>query len=72
MNNASLAPFLTGQTLGDLARSLRLAVVQNQFDHGNLTPEQARELLCAELTPGKPETFFDDSEYLKVIDERKT
>lgn len=55
------------------ARSLRIAVVTNQYDIGNLTYDEARELLSGELTPGNPETFFDDSDQLniKAVDARE-
>lgn len=66
MNQQMNAPFLNGQTLGDLSRSLRLAVVQNQYDCGNLTLDEATELLKANLTPNDDSTFFDDSQWLKV------
>jgi len=49
-----------------LARDLRLSVVQNQFDVGNLTEDEALELLRGELTPGDPATKFDDSDKLKL------
>jgi hypothetical protein len=54
------------------ARSLRIAVVINQYDTGNLTYDEARELLSGELIPGNPETFFDDSDQLniKAVDAR--
>ena len=49
-----------------LARSFRLTVIQQQYDCGNLTVEQARELLSGELTPGDAATVGDDSEQLVV------
>lgn len=49
-----------------LARGLRLVVVQNQYDLGNLTLSQARELLSGELTPGHPETIYNDADQLKI------
>lgn len=47
-----------------MTRSLRLAVIQNQVYAGNITRDQARELLAAPLTPGDDTTFFDDSDCL--------
>lgn len=47
-----------------LARSLRLAVVQNQYDQENLTEDEAKELLSGPLTPGDDSTIFDDSDQL--------
>lgn len=50
----------------DVARSLRLAVVQQQYNLGNLTKEEARELLSGPLTPGDDTTIVDDSDQLVV------
>ena len=47
-------------------RLLRLAVVQSQFNDGNLTEEEARELLCGNLTPTDDSTFLDDSDQLET------
>lgn len=49
-----------------LARDLRLAVIQGQYDQGNLTKEEAWELLSGPLTPGDDTTVYDDSVLLKV------
>jgi hypothetical protein len=49
-----------------MARSLRLAVIQNQFDAGNLDEEQARELLSGPLTAEDDSTVYDDSGCLSV------
>lgn len=49
-----------------LARSMRLAVVQNQFDQGNLTEAEARELLSGPLIPGDETTIFNDADQLIV------
>jgi len=51
-----------------MARSLRLAMIQNQYDVGNLTEEQALDLLNAPLTPGDEATWFDDSDCLETQD----
>lgn len=49
-----------------VARSLRLAMVQNQLDQGNLTEEDALELLRGCLTPNDESTRYDDSKELKT------
>lgn len=49
-----------------MARSLRLAAVQNQYDQGNLTEAEARELLSGPLTPGDEGSTFDDSDQLRI------
>jgi len=49
-----------------MARSLRLAVIQNQFIAGNLTEQQARELLRGPLVPDNPLTVYDDSNCLQL------
>lgn len=53
-------------TFRDVARSLRLAVVQQQYNLGGLTKEEAREILSGPLTPGDDMTIVDDSEQLVV------
>ena len=57
-----------------MARSLRLAVIRQQYEFGNLTKKEAIKLLKGPLTPGDNSTTFDDSELLEAsIDEiRKT
>jgi len=45
------------------ARSLRLAMVQQQYNAGRLTLEQALELLRGPLSPGK-DNVYDDSDQL--------
>lgn len=50
-----------------MARSLRLAVVQNQYDIGNLTAIEARSLLAGPLSPENRTSPFDDSDCLVVI-----
>lgn len=49
-----------------LARDLRLAVVQNVFDQGLITAEEAREILSGPLTPGDETTVYDDSALLRI------
>ncbi len=43
------------------ARRLRIAVIRSQFRIGNLTREEALELLRGPLTPGDDSTIVDDS-----------
>lgn len=50
----------------DLARSLRVAVVQQQYGLGNLTEEQARVVLSGPLVPEDDTTIVDDSDELVV------
>lgn len=57
--------------LTSIARSLRLAVIQNQYRAGNISEVQARKLLSGPLTPGDNTTVFDDSDWLDVITENK-
>ena len=47
-----------------MARSLRLAVVQQQYDTGRLDPVEAFGLLRGCLTPGDEATRYDDSRLL--------
>lgn len=52
-----------------LARSLRLAVIQNVFGQGLLTEADARDLLKGPLEPNNPLTFYDDSDCLEIPDD---
>lgn len=49
----------------DRARALRLAVVQQQYNAGNLTLDEAKEILSGPLTPDDESTIYDDSDQLK-------
>jgi len=49
-----------------IARSLRLAVIQNQYDQDNITKEQAIELLSGPLTPDDKTTIYNDSVCLSI------
>jgi len=49
-----------------VARSIRLAAVQNVFDQGGITEEQARDILTRATTPGDNSTIYDDSDCLEV------
>jgi len=49
-----------------MARSLRLAVIQNQYDQNNITEEQAIELLQGSLKPDDLNTVYDDSDCLEI------
>ena len=60
--------FWNAKDLTSMARSMRLAVVQNQRDIGNLTNAEARELLAGPLTPKDESTRYDDSEWLDQYD----
>jgi len=60
--------FWLKKDLTSTARSMRLAIIQNQLDAGNLTEDEARELLAGPLEPGNEETVFDDSEWLGRYD----
>lgn len=55
-----------------LARSLRLAVIQSQYRVGNLTEQDARELLAGPLSPGDLSTAYDDSDCLIVARPEQT
>lgn len=45
-----------------MARAMRLTVVQQQYDAGNLTEAEARELLAGPLNPDDESTRVDDKE----------
>lgn len=49
-----------------IARSLRIAVVRQQYEMGNLSKAEAVKLLKAPLSPGHTETAIDDSELLTL------
>jgi hypothetical protein len=46
------------------ARYLRVAVIRNQFEVGNLTEHQSLALLRGRLKPSAPDTRMDDSALL--------
>ncbi len=52
-----------------MARSMRLAVIQNQYAIGNLTEQEARGLLAGPLDPDDPTTVYDDSQCLTVLED---
>lgn len=55
------------------ARSLRLAIIFDQYKQGNITEDDAIELVQGALSPGKPETIIDDSRYMRdLIDAYKS
>ena len=58
--------YLTESANELMARSLRIAVIQSQYDAGNLTEDEAKELLSGPLTPGDESTVIDDSSQLKL------
>jgi len=49
-----------------MARSLRLSVIQNLFNGGHLTEDEAREILTGPLVPGDASTVYDDSACLEA------
>jgi hypothetical protein len=49
-----------------MARLLRLAMVKQQLQQGNITREQAVKVLSGPLSPGKDETVIDDSRLLNL------
>jgi hypothetical protein len=48
------------------ARGLRLGIIRQQYQAGNLTESEALELLSGPLTPGDDSTIVDDSAMLKA------
>ena len=48
-----------------MARSLRLATIQSQYDAGRLNKDQARTLLSGALVSDDDTTIYDDSEYFR-------
>ena len=66
-NRAAYSTGLVPSEVGrDVARRLRIAVVQQQYDHGNLTEQEAKEVLSGPLTPGDDTTIVDDSDQLVI------
>ena len=51
------------------ARALRYSVVRQQYRLGNLTKDEAIELLRGRLSPDDPDSVCDDSDALFVSDE---
>jgi hypothetical protein len=49
----------------DQARFFRLGVIRQQFNAGNLTKDEALELLAGPLTPGNELTIVDDRSFLE-------
>lgn len=52
------------QSVEMIARQCRLAVITNGYHNGYISIDEARDLLQGPLSPGKPETVFDDSALL--------
>lgn len=50
----------------DGARFLRLAVVRNLMGSGNLSREDALDVLNSPLTPGDPTTLSDDRDLIDI------
>lgn len=57
---------LLGDKVGDMSRALWTAVIQVQYNEGNLTEAEARKLLSGPLSPGDDSTIVDDSGRLKT------
>lgn len=49
-----------------LARRARLAMVQNLYDKGQITKAEALRQLNSRLSPRKPDTHFDDRDFLQL------
>ena len=47
-----------------MARGIRLAITKQQYNIGNLTREEAIDILSGPLTPGDESTTRDDSHLL--------
>jgi hypothetical protein len=47
------------------ARYLRLSTVRGQVLLGRITIDEGKELLCGNLTPDDPTTFYNDSDLLE-------
>ena len=47
-----------------MARGLRIGIVRQQYKAGNLTEQEAVNLLSDPLTPGDDSTIVDDIKYL--------
>lgn len=52
-----------------MARSMRLAVIQNQYAIGNLEEDEAKQLLAGPLDPDDVTTVYDDSDCLVVLED---
>lgn len=53
------------ESIISIARALRLATVQNFYNAGELTEDEAREILSGRLCPDDPDSVVDDSDQLK-------
>jgi hypothetical protein len=49
-----------------MARSLRLAVIQNLYDGGRLDEASARDCLNGYLSPDDQSHYYDDSDCLEI------
>ena len=54
-----------------MARSLRLSVIQNLFDGGHLSEDEARDLLVGPLDPDNDTHYYDDSKWLVADGENR-
>jgi hypothetical protein len=64
LDNVIKPPFWGQKDVVSMARSLRLAVVQQQYSVGNLSEEEARGLLSGPLSPEDDSTRYDDAQFL--------
>ena len=48
-----------------VARRARLAMTQNMYDRGKINLKQALTILDGNLSPDKPETYYDDRNLLQ-------
>lgn len=64
ITNPPVPEFWEKKDTTSMARSLRLAVVSQQYDAGNLTIDEAEELLSGPLDPDDETTIVDDSRWL--------
>lgn len=60
---------VTNEQLSQVARVTRAVFIQAVYKNGEITREDALELLEGELSPGHPETKFDDREFLDLTPE---
>jgi hypothetical protein len=64
-------PFWNERTQTSMARSLRLAIIYQQFKAGYLEYQDAIDLLNGPLTPGDESTIFLDGKWLDELEEKE-
>lgn len=62
---------LSSEQIEMFARSLRVVTIQQQYDLGSLTWEEAVELVSGPLSPGDERSIRDDSNLLVMNPEDK-